>query len=713
MIHLPDHAGRRAWHRPLGAIVALTCSALLSVATPVAAADAAPRPVDQVDAPSLSVAGQDFEVAPDGAFRVFLDIAGAPADSDVAVQIYDRITSDSELEASTTEDPENLLATFDLLPLSAQDVATQPAFFAINLYRPGEGRPAGVAPGWAWQLDEPGVYPIQIRLRDPNRRDLSTIVTYLVRQPDGADQIVDATSVALVAEVGTPPPTEPSAPDPLDSDFLEALDEFSTILGDHPDVPVSFDVSPDTATRLNGDPGSVDTLSRLRTEITRPGRELLAAPYVAIDPASLVGADLTDEIIRQRDYGARALGVALGFGPDSVQPTDATWVLDDRVDAPTVAVLDELGIANLVLPSGSVESAGTGPFLLQTPNGKASILALTSTIPDDEPADPVLAAYQLLGQASARAAIDPGGASAIRLDPGSTDPIVLASILGQLSAPSTYLKATTVTNALFGAGPPTQPVSPTAPVDTQRASRGGYASLVKRTHQLLSSYASMLTNRPDLLETYERPLARSASPALTMDQRTRLLSGTRSDLRTQLEAISTPETDRVTLGTREAQFPLPISSTLDVPVTVLVTLEARDRLSLPRSSFEVTVNEGRTVVPIPVNARATGDTPLLITVTTPDGSEVLSQSKYTVRSTAVSGVGLILTIGAGGFLALWWGRHWRRSRRDRSLRPTARHQRSGGRPPDLIDEELFVPDAIDVTNPADVTPSTPHKSNPR
>ena len=48
-----------------------------------------------------------------------------------------------------------------------------------------------------------------------------------------------------------------------------------------------------------------------------------------------------------------------------------------------------------------------------------------------------------------------------------------------------------------------------------------------------------------------------------------------------------------------------------------------------------------------------------------DGGVLLAEGRYTIRSTAVSGVGVVLTIGAAGFLALWWGRHLRRARRER------------------------------------------------
>jgi hypothetical protein len=48
----------------------------------------------------------------------------------------------------------------------------------------------------------------------------------------------------------------------------------------------------------------------------------------------------------------------------------------------------------------------------------------------------------------------------------------------------------------------------------------------------------------------------------------------------------------------------------------------------------------------------------------PGGAELV-ESRLTIVSTVFSGVGIVLSIGAGLFLLLWWGRHWRTSRRDR------------------------------------------------
>jgi hypothetical protein len=59
-----------------------------------------------------------------------------------------------------------------------------------------------------------------------------------------------------------------------------------------------------------------------------------------------------------------------------------------------------------------------------------------------------------------------------------------------------------------------------------------------------------------------------------------------------------------------------------------------------------------------------------ITVKSPDSSIELDRTTFDIRSTAVTGVGFVLSIGAGLFLAVWWARHWHSSRRSRRLMPT-------------------------------------------
>jgi hypothetical protein len=102
---------------------------------------------------------------------------------------------------------------------------------------------------------------------------------------------------------------------------------------------------------------------------------------------------------------------------------------------------------------------------------------------------------------------------------------------------------------------------------------------------------------------------------------------------------------------------------------VRIELES-DQLEFPDGDVIVTTLEpAGNRLDVRVRTRASGAFPLDITVLSPDRSIELDSTRFDIRSTTVSGVGLVLSIGAGLFLAIWWARHWHGTRRSRRLVP--------------------------------------------
>jgi len=60
-----------------------------------------------------------------------------------------------------------------------------------------------------------------------------------------------------------------------------------------------------------------------------------------------------------------------------------------------------------------------------------------------------------------------------------------------------------------------------------------------------------------------------------------------------------------------------------------------------------------------------------VTLTTADDQFTIATTTMTVRSTVFSSIGVVLTVGALLFLAIWWGNHIWRSRRKRRAALTA------------------------------------------
>jgi len=73
-------------------------------------------------------------------------------------------------------------------------------------------------------------------------------------------------------------------------------------------------------------------------------------------------------------------------------------------------------------------------------------------------------------------------------------------------------------------------------------------------------------------------------------------------------------------------------------------------------------------VQVVVRARTTGDLPLTFTLTSAGGELVIAHGRLTVRSTATSIVGIVLTAVAAVVLLGWWARTWSRGRRRRRAR---------------------------------------------
>jgi hypothetical protein len=145
----------------------------------------------------------------------------------------------------------------------------------------------------------------------------------------------------------------------------------------------------------------------------------------------------------------------------------------------------------------------------------------------------------------------------------------------------------------------------------------------------------------------------------------------------QLRRIQTPA-GSIRLTARSGQIPVTFRNSTGYPVHVVVTVRS-DKLEFPGGADgshprnEITqkldlVRRNETSR-FAVQTRASGAFPLLVTLQSPDGSLVVSHTQITVRSTAASGVGLLLSAAAGLFLLIWWGRHVLHGRRARGLVP--------------------------------------------
>ena len=140
--------------------------------------------------------------------------------------------------------------------------------------------------------------------------------------------------------------------------------------------------------------------------------------------------------------------------------------------------------------------------------------------------------------------------------------------------------------------------------------------------------------------------------------------------------IELPEKRTLTITSRENDIPVTIKKKSSEKLRLKVNISS-NRLLFPKgSSYTIELDEENTTIKIPVKARTSGSFPISIQVNSPSESILIAEQTATVRSTALSGTGVIIALGSALFLALWWAYHYKKSRR-KPLAPIVNMQKEG------------------------------------
>jgi hypothetical protein len=209
----------------------------------------------------------------------------------------------------------------------------------------------------------------------------------------------------------------------------------------------------------------------------------------------------------------------------------------------------------------------------------------------------------------------------------------------------------------------TRAVTPAEPLNGA-TDMGDYPTGLDAAEHTVSAYESMvLDTSPERILPLRQLLDVSGAAELDVDERRAYLDAATDAANQGISGVHIPEQDSITLTASEYEVPIFIENDLSYPVAVRVEL-ASTKLTFPDGpELEVQLQPGSNRVPIRVKTVSAGTFPLDIAVSTPDQRVDLGSEVIEMRSTAVSGLGLALTIGAGFFLLVWWARNWRKTRR--------------------------------------------------
>ena len=640
------------------------------------------------DAPPLKIRLLTSFVGPVGSFRAEVELRGLPTDTTISFslrpQVFDRTMLTRSITTSGGGSGGNLLEG----TTAVTDDGSGTAFGVIEF--PVVDR--WPAPENGVVLNGSGVYPFVIEARGPSGDSRARLVTQLIRLPE-PDTTTPPLAIGLVLETHLPPSIALDGSPYLESSTSRRLLDTLRIISNFPGVALTTLPSASTLASAETAGATNDSFSALRPG---PYRQLLASSYAPLALDAWQSENLTDEINEQFDAGRSALTRFIGSQPDS-----SIAVLDPTVNAEGLDLLQAKGAEAVIVPSDQLTpaidpvttAAPTRGFDLRGQSGQrlhalSSDAAITTVLAEDN--DPWLSAQRALAELSLIASANrlPAQGLAVVV-PSDASPDTIGALLaglmyrdgtsaGGAGAPLLSpvllddLFAITDVSTTYGndgvAAPTVRGLR-----SEEAVSLGDYPQSLRATRRTISGLLSMIPESPALAQGALHRALTSGDRFLTDDARGAVLaSATFAVVSITDEIVMTPE-QIVTLTSRSGKVPLNIENRLQVPARVHVSLRSA-KLDFPDGAeFDQVLAPGTTTrIDARVTTRASGAFPLEVIVTSADAVTPVTQARFTVRSTAISGIGLIISIGAGLFLLLWWIRHYRTARRPSQLVETNR-----------------------------------------
>ncbi len=520
-----------------------------------------------------------------------------------------------------------------------------------------------------------GVYPVSVAALTDDGTALDQITTHVVRLPTNDDS--PPLAVALLVPYAAPLALQPDGTIDL-GNSLEALSSIDNSLSRHPGVALSIVPSPETLVAV--DATAADTGSPLARQGPGPGRQVLRRPYVDLDVTSWWEAGLGAELVAQLDAGAAAAETT-GSSVDR-----RSWLMEDTASPETLTRLAGTGIDRVVVPEEMLAPLDEALFPVDLDRPFEVTDSEGQTLPavmDDallqahagSTGDAALDAHHLLADLAVlyfQRPATPRGVAVSFSPEDLQDPIFLDTVLAGLANP-TIVEGSTL-DELFATATPAlaQGIDATdGPILVRTTSSTPANPLGDYPQRLDEAIAQQATIR-SLFGTVDADLADqfllvSGDRSLSPQEQRAYLDASVELLAQVTNGIIAPEQAAVTLTAREGQIPVVVRNDLDQPVDVAVTLQS-EKLEFPEGdSMITTLPPGESRLEFTVSTRASGAFPVDVIVTSPDGALDLDETRFTLRSTVVPGVGLVLSALAAVFLMVWWARHWRTTRRDRRL----------------------------------------------
>ncbi len=588
-------------------IAVFCCFALLAslaFTPPVAAQD------DVGLGATLGLVSQSASVESDGFIEIALDWTG-PITSDLflSVLFHQRIIDAEDLDAATS----SILNRRDPIPLTAFGTDADG-----NLVATIPVRSVSPAADDRVYLPGPGVYPFTVEIRSADG-PVASLTSTIVRLPQDRSTMATVDMAVVLAL---------SPADGLD------LSDGLWFLTTYPHVPFTIQMGEALVSQLEQDEPLAQQFATAAGD-----RVILSDAGLDLDPSAL------EEINQGQFFTAAVETTNNRLTRLGLQPSSDVVMLSPNLTAGGAALLANSGVIAVLSTRTTEIETGT----ITTPRGSVGLVqadhemtaALSATGFTPFATSDVYALYarlSLLAEADQTPVIL-GGEGTEPLDSQSLDTFLAALVENGPIRPVSLSKAV--------AGQRRNPLLAAERPEQDLVTTGESIAELQQLAETSRSFRGV--DNPEL----ERLLANSLSRSRNPDDRTRAIDRAKAELLDDLSSISLPTSASITLTAVEGPLPLTIRNSADGPRRVLLEFRG-DRVAIAQNNEVVVVPPGETTIELDAEARALGVSTLDVTARTPDGSHVLSTSRYQIRSTAVPGLGWAISGTALTFLLLWW-----------------------------------------------------------
>jgi hypothetical protein len=566
-------------------------------------------------------------------------------------------------------------------------------------------------------LANPGVYPVSLTLRTPGRDD-EVLVTHLVRMvtdDEGTERLASDTStfdVGLLVELAAPTTVDPSGAVSISASSAANLGAVAGVLAGR-DQPTTLLARPATMTALAQRDATAGTDVVGAVALAASRGQILGATWAPVAAGSLLTSGLLPYLDRQITDGAQTLDRLLNRStrPDG-NPAgvdgSGLWFLDRSVDPDALSALRAAGVTSVIVPEALVEPLDTQrfpvtltqPFLLvanaggtddgdtdlpalQTDEVTGSLLSSSSQAAlaaNRVLADLAMLAFdlpdvrrgvvvQVQGASPVAGALDQllAGLAQAAAPPAGTRPLLTAAPVGDIferAEPAGLSSGTRAPSALERTWVWDEPVE-LGTFPNRLADTDALAAAMSST--VLSAAPPPAPEAESSVAAVDHAILAAGTAGYDEAQRQQQLDVADTLIRAALAPIGVPAQGTVTLTADEGVVPVVIENGRADPVRVVLELVS-DKLDFPDgNTFDLVLEPGSNRIETAVRTRATGAFPIELEVRTAEGDVTIANGRFTVRSTAVSGLGLGLSVVAGLFLAAWWARNLRSTRRRQQL----------------------------------------------